>query len=97
LNKVAYLSQRSPTTIFLRETNNAARKRFRVTGKGDLKCYPTRLRGKSQRFLVTKLTAGRLHVPELLPNATPLQSRPKIRIISKRTNEKKTNRTITEE
>jgi len=58
------------TKTFHLKTKNAAKKRFRVTGKGDVKYYPKKLGGKSIRMYRKETEGSMRHIPKVLPAAT---------------------------
>jgi len=67
-----FVTSDAQTKHYKMKTKNAAKKRLRVTARGDIKLFPSYLRGKSRRIVKSKAKALEKQLPKLLPNRSRL-------------------------
>jgi ribosomal protein L35 len=60
------------TKQYKMKSKNAAKKRLRVTARGDIKLFPSYLGGRSRRIVKTRAKALEKQLPKLLPHRTRL-------------------------
>eukprot|EP01124_Arcella_intermedia_P008804 TRINITY_DN1562_c0_g1_i1.p1 TRINITY_DN1562_c0_g1~~TRINITY_DN1562_c0_g1_i1.p1 ORF type:complete len:134 (-),score=22.67 TRINITY_DN1562_c0_g1_i1:21-398(-) len=59
-------------------TRNAAKKRFRVTGGGNIKCFPSNMNGTAKLFTRKHAEGGYSQCWKLISHSTPLQGKIKL-------------------